>query len=49
MGVPCCLGCGGVETVLKLSHMDAECAAFHVSAESMRQIQSRDPNAISWS
>lgn len=37
IGVPCLLGCRGVEKVLELSLTDAERAALHTSAQSVRQ------------
>jgi malate dehydrogenase len=37
IGVPCLLGCRGVEKVLELSLTDAERAALHTSADSVRQ------------
>ena len=37
IGVPCLLGCRGVEKVLELSLTDAELAALHTSADSVRQ------------
>jgi malate dehydrogenase len=36
LGVPCRLGCGGIDTVLELNLTDAEMAALHTSAESVR-------------
>jgi malate dehydrogenase len=37
LGVPCRLGCGGIDTVLELNLTDVEMAALHTSAESVRQ------------
>jgi len=37
LGVPCRLGCGGIDTVLELNLTDAEMAALHTSAESVRE------------
>lgn len=37
IGVPCRLGCGGIDTVLELNLTDVEMAALHASAESVRQ------------
>lgn len=37
MGVPCRLGCRGIESVLELKLTDAEITSLHVSAESVRQ------------
>jgi malate dehydrogenase len=37
IGVPCRLGCQGVESVLELALTDEELAALHVSAKSVRQ------------
>lgn len=37
LGVPCRLGSSGIESVLELSLTDAEVAALHASAESVRQ------------
>lgn len=37
LGVPCRLGCGGIDTVLELNLTDVEMAALHTSAESVRE------------
>ncbi|MFN6569947.1 malate dehydrogenase [Dendronalium sp. ChiSLP03b] len=37
IGVPCRLGCGGIESVLELNLTDEETEALHTSAESVRQ------------
>ncbi len=37
LGVPCRLGCGGIDTVLELNLTDMEMAALHTSAESVRE------------
>lgn len=37
IGVPCRLGCRGIESVLELNLTDSERAALHTSAESVRQ------------
>jgi malate dehydrogenase len=37
IGVPCRLGCGGIESVLELSLSDEERAALQASARSVRQ------------
>lgn len=37
LGVPCILGCGGVENVLEVNLTEAEKKALHVSAESVRE------------
>jgi malate dehydrogenase len=37
IGVPARLGCRGIESVLELELTDAERAALHASAESIRQ------------
>ncbi|MBD0261368.1 MAG: malate dehydrogenase [Tolypothrix sp. Co-bin9] len=37
LGVPCRLGCGGIDTVLELNLTDEEMAALHTSAESVRE------------
>ncbi len=37
IGVPCRLGCGGIDTVLELNLTDTEMAALRASAESVRQ------------
>lgn len=36
IGVPCRLGCGGIESVLELNLTDEEKAALRVSAQSVR-------------
>lgn len=37
LGVPCILGCGGVQSVLEVNLTEAEKKALHISAESVRQ------------
>lgn len=37
LGVPCVLGCGGVQSVLEVNLTEAEKKALHISAESVRQ------------
>lgn len=37
IGVPCRLGCGGIESVLELTLSDEETEALHTSAESVRK------------
>ncbi len=37
IGVPCRLGCHGIESILELSLTDAECATLHTSARAVRQ------------
>ncbi|MBW4560173.1 MAG: malate dehydrogenase [Mojavia pulchra JT2-VF2] len=37
IGVPCRLGCGGIENVLELNLTDEELAALHSSAQAVRQ------------
>jgi malate dehydrogenase len=37
IGVPCRLGCGGIESVLELTLSDEEREALHTSAQSVRQ------------
>lgn len=37
IGVPCRLGCGGIESVLELNLTDQEIKALHTSAKSVRQ------------
>ncbi|WGV25768.1 malate dehydrogenase [Halotia branconii] len=37
IGVPCRLGCGGIENVLELNLSDSETEALHTSAQSVRQ------------
>lgn len=37
IGVPCRLGCGGIESILQLNLSDEETAALRVSAQSVRQ------------
>ncbi|MCC5646607.1 malate dehydrogenase [Nostoc sp. CHAB 5824] len=37
IGVPCRLGCGGIESVLELTLTDEETEALHTSAQSVRQ------------
>jgi malate dehydrogenase len=41
VGVPCRLGCKGIESVLELELTDAERAALHASAEAVRQTSDR--------
>lgn len=37
IGVPCRLGCAGVESIVELNLTEAELSALHISAESVRQ------------
>jgi malate dehydrogenase len=37
LGVPCRLGCGGVEQILEINLTDKEQEAFHHSAQSVRE------------
>jgi len=37
IGVPCCLGCYGIEKVLELNLTDTELATLHASAKAVRQ------------
>jgi malate dehydrogenase len=37
IGVPCRLGCRGVETVLEVKLTDAETESLHLSAQSVRK------------
>jgi malate dehydrogenase len=37
IGVPCRLGCGGIESILKLNLSDSESKALHTSAQSVRK------------
>lgn len=41
IGVPCRLGCRGIESILELRLTDAERAALHASAESVRESTNR--------
>ncbi|PSB25071.1 malate dehydrogenase [Stenomitos frigidus] len=41
VGVPCRLGCQGIESVLELDLTDAELVALHTSAEAVRQTSDR--------
>ena len=41
VGVPCRLGCQGIESVLELALTDAERSALHASAEAVRQTSDR--------
>ncbi|MBW4693186.1 MAG: malate dehydrogenase [Lyngbya sp. HA4199-MV5] len=41
VGVPCRLGCQGIESVLELDLTDAELSALHESAEAVRQTSDR--------
>jgi malate dehydrogenase len=41
VGVPCRLGCQGIESVLELDLTDAERSALHASAEAVRQTSDR--------
>ena len=37
IGVPCRLGCGGVESIVELNLTESELSALHISSESVRQ------------
>ncbi len=37
IGVPCRLGCGGIESILELTLTDEETEGLHTSARSVRQ------------
>jgi malate dehydrogenase len=36
IGVPCRLGCGGIEKIVELNLTDAELNELHISAENVR-------------
>lgn len=46
LGVPCRLTCRGIESVVKLDLSDAELAALHTSAESVRRNIARLPEVV---
>ena len=37
LGVPCRLGCGGIENLVELSLIDEELAELHASAQAVKQ------------
>jgi malate dehydrogenase len=49
IGVPCRLGCGGIDTVLELNLTDVEMAALHTSAEYVRESIERSQQILATS